>query len=156
MALTIPDMTGGYQTQYDLRRNTGMPLLPLTKDVFRQAVVHLQSGGLVVTGLDRPLPDPRHKPRFFGRPSSLPVHYISMALKASVPVVVIAAIMQPDGTYTSLVSDPLPLQSYPDRQQEIIVNTEAILCIAEGFIRQAPRQWSMTLPVWPDALDEVP
>ena len=156
LALTIPEMTGGYETQFNLRRNAGVPILPLTKDAFRQAVTHLQSGGMIATGLDRPLPDVRHKPRFFGRPSHLPVHYISLALKANVPVVVIAFIMQADGTYTSIVSDPIPMQPCKDRQQEIIVNAEAILRIAEGYIKQAPQLWSMTLPVWPDVLDAVP
>jgi lauroyl/myristoyl acyltransferase len=48
------------------------------------------------------------------------------------------------------------MDAYPDRRIEGVRNAEKILKIAEEFIRLAPQQWSMTLPVWPEALDQVP
>jgi KDO2-lipid IV(A) lauroyltransferase len=39
---------------------------------------------------------------------------------------------------------------------EIVQNAENVLKVAEGFIRQAPGQWEMTFPVWPEAMNEVP
>jgi lauroyl/myristoyl acyltransferase len=48
------------------------------------------------------------------------------------------------------------MQSHPDRHQEIIINAERVLHIAEDFIRRDPSQWSMTFPVWPDIMDMVP
>jgi lauroyl/myristoyl acyltransferase len=64
--------------------------------------------------------------------------------------------MQADGKYHVLTSDPIEMQAHPDREREIIQNAEAVLSVAEGFIRMAPEQWTMTLPVWPEALAQVP
>jgi predicted LPLAT superfamily acyltransferase len=36
------------------------------------------------------------------------------------------------------------------------MNTEMVLKVAEGYIRQAPYQWAMFYPVWPEALNEMP
>ena len=72
------------------------------------------------------------------------------------PIIVFATLKQPDGKYHLLFSDPIEMQPHPDKHTEIILNAEAILQVAEGFIRQDPAQWSMTFPVWPDILDQVP
>lgn len=109
-----------------------------------------------MTGLDRPVPVVKHRPRFFGRPASLPVHHVYLALKTHAPIYVVATTMGADGTYRLLVSDPISMCPYPDRKMEMIMNAETVLRVAEGFIRQAPRQWAMTFPVWPEALEQVP
>ena len=109
-----------------------------------------------MTGIDRPIPAPRVRPRFFGRPAALPMHHISLAVKARVPVMIIAPILQPDGKYHVLTSDLIEMDPHPDRATEEIRNAEKVLAIAERFIRQAPHQWSISLPVWPEALDLVP
>jgi lauroyl/myristoyl acyltransferase len=86
----------------------------------------------------------------------LPVHHIFLALKAMVPIVMMTVILQSDGKYHLLSTDPIEMQSHPDRREEVVQNAEVILRIAEDFIRLAPLQWSMTLPVWPDILNQVP
>jgi len=48
------------------------------------------------------------------------------------------------------------MESYPDRHQEIILNAERVLSIAEAAIRRAPQQWAMFYPVWPEMLDKMP
>jgi KDO2-lipid IV(A) lauroyltransferase len=77
-------------------------------------------------------------------------------LKARVPVFVVATMMQADGTYHFQVSEPITMISHPNRGMEIIMNAEAVLRVAEDFIRQAPQQWSMPFPVWPEVMDQVP
>lgn len=156
LVLTIPEPQGGYRAQYEMRKKTGMNLVPASASALRHSVKHLQAGGAVLTGVDRPVAAPECRPRFFGRPASLPTHYIYLALKAHVPVMVVAAIQKPDGEYHILTSDLIEMQPHPDRQTELLQNVEAVLQVAEGFIRLAPQQWSMTLPVWPEALDQVP
>jgi lauroyl/myristoyl acyltransferase len=81
---------------------------------------------------------------------------IHLALKTKVPIVVMANIKKPDGKYHILTSDFIEMKPYPDRRTELLQNTETILDIAAGFIRQAPYQWGMPKPVWPSAYDEVP
>jgi KDO2-lipid IV(A) lauroyltransferase len=156
MVLTIPNLPGGYRDQFEMRKRTGMNLVPASISALRKAVEHLQAGGLLLTGMDRPDGISSHRPMFFGRPASLPIHPIYLAIRAQVPVTVVATILETDGKYHFLSSEPVEMDPYPDRHTEEVRNAEKILKIAENFIRKAPQQWTMTLPVWPEALDQVP
>ncbi len=74
LVLTIPNPQGGRRTEYEMRRRTGMNILPASLGALRQAVRHLKKGGLVLTGIDRPGTDQKLRPRFFGQPACLPTH----------------------------------------------------------------------------------
>jgi lauroyl/myristoyl acyltransferase len=43
-----------------------------------------------------------------------------------------------------------------DLHKEILKNAEPVLEVAAGYIRQAPTQWSMYYPLWPEALTKAP
>lgn len=154
--LTIPDPQGGRRVEYEIRQRTGMNLVPASVSALKQAVKHLERGGMVLTGMDRPIPNPKHRPHFFGCPASLPTHHISLAIKAHVPVIVMAAIQQADGKYHVMSSEPIEMEHAPDHGKEILRNAEKALKQAETFIRLAPQQWNVSLPVWPELLDIVP
>ena len=156
LVLTIPDPQGGRRVEFESREKAGANLLPASFPAFRKAIRHLQRGGYVATGIDRPIPDPRLRPQFFGHPAALPLHHIFLALKAKVPVMMLAAIRRPDGKHIILASEPMEMEPHPDRNTEALRNAERVLRVAEGFIRKAPAQWSVSLPVWPDVVDRVP
>lgn len=156
LVLTIPDPQGGRQMEYEMRKRSGMRLLPASLGALRQAVKHLQEGGMVVTGIDRPIPEPEVCPRFFGRPATLPIHHIFLAMKAHVPVVVAVARLQEDGKYHVFASDFIEMDPYSDSKVGTLRNAEKVLSIAEQFIRQTPRQWSVPLSIWPEVIDLVP
>lgn len=156
LGLTIPDPQGGRRLEFEMRKRTGIELLPTSVGAIRHALRRLQKGGMVVTGIDRPVPDPQLRPSFFGRSASLPIHHVYLAKKAQVPLVVIVVHQQPDGKYHVMTSEPIEMESHPDREIEALQNAEKVLNIAERYIRRAPHQWSITLPVWPETLDLVP
>jgi KDO2-lipid IV(A) lauroyltransferase len=156
MFLAMPDNHPGYRKQLEMRKKKGMNIVPTSSAAIKQAVKYLRKGGMVMTGLDRPDKSYPYRPIFFGQPAPLPIHHIFMALKAQVPVLVGSVIWRPDGKYHFLFSEPIEMQTHPDRHQEIIQNAENVLHIAEAFIRQDPSQWSMAFPVWPDIMDQVP
>lgn len=156
LVLTIPDPQGGRRTEYDRRKKAGMNLVPASVGAIRLALRHLQQGGVVMTGIDRPIPDPKAFPRFFGRPAALPMHHVFLAAKAQVPVMVMITILQADGKNLVKTSEPIEMDSHPDREVEALENAEKVLGVAEGFIRQTPQQWSISLPVWPETLEMVP
>jgi phosphatidylinositol dimannoside acyltransferase len=156
IVLTIPNPQGGRRVEYEMRRRTGMNLVPASFRALRQAVKHLERGGMVLTGMDRPVPDPKTCPRFFGRTAPLPVHSVYLASKARVPVVVMAVLQQADGIYHLMASEPIEMEDHPDNGTEILRNAEKVLEQIEDFIRMAPQQWNMFLPVWPDMLEKVP
>jgi KDO2-lipid IV(A) lauroyltransferase len=156
LVLTIPNPEGGRQLEFKTRQEKGMRLVPGSVNGLRQAVRFLQKGGLVVTGIDRPVPGSDLRPRFFGRQAALPGHHIFLALKAQVPVVVVASRLEEDGKHHIYASPPIEMDSHPNREDELLINTEKVLAVAEGFIRQAPQQWLISLPVWPETMKEIP
>jgi lauroyl/myristoyl acyltransferase len=152
MVLTIPNPQGGRRVEYEMRRRTGMNLIPTSVSALRQAVKHLEQGGMVLTGMDRPVSNPKFCPRFFGHAASLPIHSIYLASKARVQVVIMAAIQQVDGMYQVMASEPMEMEDYPENATRHLRNAEKVLRRVEDFIRLAPEQWNMFLPVWPDML----
>ena len=156
MFLGLPEMHAGYQKQLEMRKERGMNIVPTNFGTIKQALKYLRDGGVVMTGIDRPDDSYHYRPLFFGRPAALPIHHIFLALKAQVPILVGSVIWKSDGKYHFLFSEPIEMQPHPVRHQEIIQNAEGVLHVAEDFIRQDPSQWSMTFPVWPDAMDKVP
>jgi KDO2-lipid IV(A) lauroyltransferase len=155
LVLTLSELPKGYQQQFEMRKQSGMELMPVSKTALRKSVDHLKQGGLVVTGMDRPMEAPTYRPLFFGRPSALPVGHIYLALKARVPLIVTAVIRNPNNSYKLLSSDPIEMIPCHDRDDELLLNAEVACRQAEEYIRLAPEQWSMSFPVWPEALEEV-
>jgi lauroyl/myristoyl acyltransferase len=155
LVITLPQLNPGYQWQTEMRERVGMEIQPASVATLHEAVRRLRNGGVVLTGLDRPIEGLKHRPRFFGREASLPVHYIQLALKAEVPVRVATALLCPDGSYRFLISDAIDMLPYPDRDKEIVGNAERALKVAEGMICRAPSQWAMFYPVWETTLEEL-
>jgi len=156
IVLTLPDPQGGRRVEYEMRKRTGMNLVPASVNTLRQAVKHLERGGMVLTGMDRPVPNPKFCPRFFGRAASLPTYYVYLASKARVPVVIMAAIQQADGKYHVKTSEPIEMEEYTENGMQIWRNAEKVRRRAEDFIRLVPEQCNRFLPVWPDVLEKVP
>jgi phosphatidylinositol dimannoside acyltransferase len=153
LVLTIPNPQGGRRLEYEMRKRTGMNLLPASVGAMRHALQHLQKGGYVVTGIDRPISNASSQPKFFGRPAALPTHHVFLASRAKVPVMIIVTHWGSDGKYHVLTSEMIEMDRYSHRETGLLRNAEKVLYIAEQFIRQAPEQWTMTLPVWPEVLD---
>ena len=86
--LTVPHPGGGYRVQNEQRVQSGLEVTPISKEALKSALNRLRDGGTVLTGLDRPAPSSRHRPRFFGREAALPVAHVWLALTTGVPVYV--------------------------------------------------------------------
>lgn len=154
--LSFPQPGKGYRWQNQLRQKYGLEITPASITSLRQAVRLLKSGGSVVTGLDRPVPGAKLHPAFFGVPSDLPFHHIQLAIQTGTPIIVAAVTTQEDGRYFLDIGDSILMQPHEDRQAEILLNAERVLKEAETRILQAPHQWAMFYPVWPQLLEHVP
>ena len=155
--LGYPNPASGYQLQNEIRKSYGLNLSHLgDPGLEREIIDYLKAGGVVATGVDRPVPTrkKRHYVNFFGRPSALPLGYITTALAADVPIIVVTAYMLPDGRYGFKNSQPIYLEEYDNRLENILRNAERILAEIESFIKENPEQWLMYYPVWPDLLEK--
>jgi lauroyl/myristoyl acyltransferase len=155
LALTFPQVSGGYEWQYNMRVRSGVEIVQATHRGVRKAIERLRAGGIVLVALDRPIENAKYRPRFFNRPASIPVQYVYLALKTGAPVCVASVVILPDGTYQFIVSDLIHLKPHPDRHTEMVTNAEAILRLAEDVISKVPHQWAMYYPVWPEVVDQI-
>lgn len=87
---------------------------------------------------------------------SLPVHYVPLALEADAPVILMSAMRKADGKYHIHASPEMRFTTYPERDEQTLANAGRLLEEAERFIRQAPEQWSIFQPAWPELLAEMP
>jgi KDO2-lipid IV(A) lauroyltransferase len=150
--LSYPNPGDGYQLQNYIREKYGLYITPMSVSSMREAEQRLREGGLVLTGLDRPLPGSKYKPKFFGRPTALPVSYIPMAIKNKVPVTVVCCYADQD-RYVLDASKKVEMIAFKDRQEEIELNAERVLFEAGKMIRAHSNQWFMYYPLWPELLD---
>jgi KDO2-lipid IV(A) lauroyltransferase len=154
--LSTPEVTSGYAWQNQMRRKQGMDITPVSVSALQAARIRLQNSGTVLTGLDRPIPNTTHTPLFFGRPAPVPVFYVRLALKTNVPIYVVCAYTDAQGVYMLDTSEPIRMKPFPDAEEEILRNAEAVLKIGEEFIKKYSSQWAMFYPVWPDVMDKIP
>lgn len=148
--VSYPQPGSGYRWQNRMRQRAGLNMTPASLDALRQARQHLQNGGIVVTGLDRPLPDRKYCPLFFGRPAPLPVLHITLALKTHAPIFVVGVIQRADGVYEIHASPEFTMERHANRHTEIMANAQRVLQAAADLISLAPQQWMMFYPVWPE------
>jgi KDO2-lipid IV(A) lauroyltransferase len=154
--LSLPQPGGGYRWQNEQREHAGLDLTPVSKEALSAAVRRLREGGAVGTGVDRPIDARKYLPRFFGIPAPLPVVHVRLALKTGSPVFVVAAHRQADGRLVLHSSDPIRLEDTGDHMTDTLTGAERVLREAEDHILEAPAQWLMFYPVWPDLEAEVP
>ena len=155
VTLTLPEQPGGYKQHDIIRQNYGIDAVPASMASLKYAAQFLKEGGVVATGVDRPLPESTYRPRFFGREAALPVHYVVLALRTNVPVVVACVHRGEDDMYRVVTSDFIPMERHANRKADILLNAERILAVAEQYIRRDPRQWAMFFDMWPDVVPET-
>lgn len=149
LTLSYPNPPRGYEWQNKIRNDRGLEVMPMSFQSTQLARERLQTGGTVLTGIDRPLPGSGYSPLFFGRPAELPVAYIKLALRTKARVVVVAFQNLPNGHYEIDASDEVPMQPTADPKAELLENAARVLSAAETFIRRNPAAWAMFYPVWP-------
>lgn len=152
--LSYPNPNPSYQYQNYIRQQAGLNVIPISPQALKAARKHLQAGGCVITGMDRPIENDtqqKYRPLFFGKPASLPVLHIRLAMELDVPVAVFACYYESKGRYVVKGSQLHYMKQAGNLVDAVVMNTEVVLKDAERFISEAPDQWLMFYPVWPEA-----
>lgn len=151
-ALAAAELRGAYQVQNFIRRRYGLDVTPVSYHSLRQALQNLRSGGIVLTGVDFPIPegDPLH---FFGRTTRLPTGHARLALATQAPVIV-ALPQKSDlhGRYHVELMPPIYAERTGDQRRDTLVFSQRILLMLEDRIRSRPAEWLMFNPLWPEDL----
>jgi len=85
--LSLANPEAGFHLLNYLRAKGGFEVTPITSESLRAAIRRLKSGGVVLTGMDRPIPGDRELIEFFGRPAYLPVGPARLALMTGALVI---------------------------------------------------------------------
>lgn len=147
--LSYPKPPSGYYWQNKIREGSGVEVLPMSQVNLRLVGERLRSGGVVITGIDRPMEASNYPTIFFNHPAMLPVTPIRLALKYNAQVAVCICLHIKNGMYTITSTQPFEMERNPNLALELTSNTERVLRIAEEYIRRYPEQWAMFYPVWP-------
>jgi KDO2-lipid IV(A) lauroyltransferase len=146
--LSLADPQAGFHILNRLRAQGGFEVTPITPQSLRAAIRRLKSGGIVLTGVDRPIPQDRELIEFFGRPAYMPVGPARLALMTGALVFVGACHYDPDEGYVLEATGPIEMVRAGDRQQDTLINTRRLAVVVERYVRAHPEQWMMFHPVW--------
>jgi lauroyl/myristoyl acyltransferase len=151
-ALSLADPPSGFEFVNRLRAKGRGTITPISPEALREAMQRLRNGGIVLTGVDRPVPGVNAPVTFFGRPACLPTGYIRIPLKTDCLVMTMS--FRYDGQrYHILANPPMEMERTGDRERDVHVNVQRVLAQIEGFVRAAPDQWMVFTPVWPNVDD---
>ena len=148
-ALSLADPPAGFEFVNRLRSKGRGTITPISPETLREAMQRLRSGGVVLTGVDRPIPNGNERVTFFGQPAYLPTGYIRIPLKTDC-LVMTMAFRYVGGHYEILANPQMEMVRTGDREHDARVNVQRVLSQIEGFVRMAPDQWMVFTPVWPD------
>ncbi len=148
-ALSLADPQAGFHILNKLRAEAGFEITPISPDSLRQAIRRLKSGGIVMTGIDRPDPQDRALVPLFGREAYLPLGPARLALLTRAKVFLGACHYSPTSGYAIIVEGPLEMSNSGNRQADIYSNTCRFAAFMESQICAYPEQWMMFHPFWP-------
>jgi lauroyl/myristoyl acyltransferase len=154
IVLSIADPAPGIQFINSVRNQARGVITPITPVALREAMSRLKQGGIVMTAVDRPLEEGNEPVTLFGAVATLPTGYIRIPLLTNCLVMMVAC--RYDGkAYHILGNPPIEMVRTGNRETDRTVNVQHILAEVEELVRQAPHQWMVFVPVWPDGTERV-
>jgi len=148
--LSLANPQAGFHLLNYLRATAGFEVTPITPQSLRAAIRRLKSGGIVLTGVDRPIPEDRELVEFFGRPAYLPAGPGRLALMTDALVIMGSCYYEPGKGYGLEVTGPLEMIRTGNRRRDILANVRRLANVLEQHVRSRPEQWMMFHPVWPE------
>ncbi|MFQ6100007.1 MAG: lysophospholipid acyltransferase family protein [Anaerolineae bacterium] len=146
---------GGFDLMDQLRERTGAHLTTISPQTLREAISRLRAGGIVLTGVDRPVSDVGRLVEFFGRPAPLPTGHVRLALKTNAAILVAGPYRDSQKGNTMRLSPLLEMIRTGDRDEDLQINLRRVTAWLEEFIRAWPEQWAMFVPVWPKERKQI-
>ncbi|NIS82797.1 MAG: hypothetical protein GTO14_21955 [Anaerolineales bacterium] len=154
-ALSLANVKGGVHVDNAIRRRFGLYLTPVSVESLREAVDRLETGGIVMTGVDRPGVGGEEM-TFFGRSTKLPIGHARLALRTNARILVGRTRTLGPGRYlveTSALIEPV---STGNLHRDAVNLAQQILTVLEDYIRAQPGEWLMFFPVWSQEMPTQP
>jgi KDO2-lipid IV(A) lauroyltransferase len=149
-ALSLANPEAGFRLQNRLRAHDGLDVTPISAESLRAGIRRLKRGGLVMTGIDRPVPEDDALIPFFGEPAYLPLGPARLAVMTNAQAYVGGCHYHPDTGYALRFTGPIDMPHSGDRRQDSLLGARRLAAVSEEYVRAHPEQWLMFHSVWPD------
>ena len=146
--LSLAGPNDGFALLNNLRAMHGFEVTPVTPQSLRVAIRHLKRGGLVMTGVDWPVPGDGCEVEFFGHPSYLPTGPSQLAWMTGAKVLLGTCHHTPERGYVLEVKGPIEMPHTGQRSENILAGAQLLARHVEEWIRVYPEQWMMFHPMW--------
>lgn len=150
--LSLANPNEGFELLNRVRARWDLELTPITPQSLRQAIRRLKQGGVVMTALDRPVPEDNHLVPFFDMPAYFAIGPVRLAVMTGANVILGSCYYEP-GRGHVLQAQPVDILVGKDKQEAIKINALRMAQALEQFIRRYPDQWLMFHPFWPEERD---
>ena len=114
-----------------------------TRDVIRG----LNNNEVVAMGADQGGRDGRLVP-FFGRPASMSIGAIRLALKMGTPVCFSIIVREKGHKHRLIIQKPLDLQDTGNPEEDVLSNLRQVIPIMERYIEQYPSEYMWFYKIW--------
>lgn len=135
------------------RTRLGMEVIPLDAHAASKSLRALHAGRVLCLLSDRVVGGtPGVKVELFGAPAFLPAGPVTLALRTGAPLLPCAVYFGAGAGATghlALVEEPLTLPRKGRLRDDIQAGTQLLAERLEVLIKQAPTQWHMMQPIWP-------
>ena len=133
----------------NLRTSKGLKLIPIDGSLL-DLIRSLKKGGVVGVAGDRDITQSGRVVDFFGYPARLPDGHLKLALRTGAPLVVGFSRRNPDYSYHAYFLPAFHLPPEGTDEERLEAGMQFIVTEMEQAIRQAPEQWTVTVPIWAD------
>ena len=130
-----------------LRSSWGGVVEPSSPRLLRRMISYLRKGGVIGLISDRDIQGNGRPVEFFGRPTTLPVGAVWMALETGAALVTFFC--PREGDRYRLLIEEVPVERTGDLERDIEVNLARLVAVFERAIRRYPDQWVVFERVWP-------
>ena len=139
-----------------LRKVHGHIYEPVSFSAIKDALNWLRGGGIVAILVDRDIQKRGIVLDFCGAPARFPTGAVDLAIRTNA-MLLPGWVRRTGGfkMYTRL-GPPLELIRTGNRDEDLRVNTAALLALFEKHLKEDPGQWSVLDRIWPDELQRAP
>jgi KDO2-lipid IV(A) lauroyltransferase len=129
---------------------------PVSFSAIKDALSWLRNGGVVAILVDRDIQKRGIVLDFCGAPARFPTGAVDLAIRTNA-MLLPGWVRRTGGfkMYTRL-GPPLELIRTGNRDEDLRVNTAALLALFEKHLKEDPGQWSVLDRIWPDELQPQP
>jgi lauroyl/myristoyl acyltransferase len=139
-----------YRYFLEQRTSHGLHLIPSDGPMIG-LIRALKRGNIVGLACDRALTDNGYRVRFFGAPALLPDGAVRLALRTGTPLLGGFTVRLPDNTFHITIEPVLDPAHKSESEADVTAGMEQMAAIMERHISRHPEQWTLSVPVWPQA-----